>query len=179
MDEIQDTIVTELNLHYDVVRLWEDCQRIIETWGWGELGQIGLTHQPGVRDPWRQLFAGVGLLSQIAPDLQERDFTDLNEICYGTYIEEVYHSLPYQIGRLRLLRVQPRRCYSVHRDSSMRLHLPLITNPSALMLFPDDNKIVHLPADGRIFLTDTTRRHSAMNGGAEDRYHLVGALHEE
>jgi hypothetical protein len=177
MDEIQ--IINELNLHYDVARLWNDCRSIIETWGWGELGQIGLTHQPGVIDPVRQIFNGVGSLSRISPALQERHFTDLNEVCYGTYIEEVYRSLPYKIGRFRLMRVQPRRCYSIHCDSSMRLHLPLITNPSALMLFPDDNKILHLPADGRIFLIDTTRRHSAMNGGLEDRYHLVGALHEE
>ena len=129
----------------------------------------------------RRQFLGVAgaAVSWPAAGLQERHFTELDELCRGTYIEEVYHTLPYKIGRLRLMRVPSRRCYSIHQDSSMRLHLPLVTNPGALMLFPDDDKIVHLPADGRVFLIDTTRRHSAMNGGMDDRYHLVGALHEE
>lgn len=171
-------IVTELPVRYDVDRLWQACSALIERYGWGSLGQIGLTHRPETVDPVERLFGGVGSLSRQADKPKERDFTVLNELCHGTYIEEVYHSLPYAVGRMRIMRIEGRRCYSVHRDSSMRIHLPLVTNPEALMLFPDDGLIVHLPADGRIFLTDTTRRHSAMNGGLMPRYHLLAALCE-
>ena len=34
----------------------------------------------------------------------------------------------------------------------------------------------HIPADGNIYLTDNTKNHTAINGGEEDRIHLVATV---
>ena len=34
----------------------------------------------------------------------------------------------------------------------------------------------HIPADGNIYLTDNTKYHTAINGGEEDRIHLVATV---
>ena len=163
-------MITKLGIHYDPNRLWAACLPLIETYGWGSVGQICLTYRPEVTDPTERIFDGAGTSSR-----NERDFSLLNAACQDTYIEQVLTTLPFKVGRLRIMRMRGRTCYSVHKDHTMRVHLPLITNPQALMIFPDDAIIAHL-IPGQVYLTDTTQRHSAMNGGLDERYHLVGAL---
>ena len=36
--------------------------------------------------------------------------------------------------------------------------------------------LCHIPADGNIYLTDNTKYHTAINGGEEDRIHLVATV---
>jgi hypothetical protein len=167
-------ITQKLDIIYDVDRLWAACCAIIDQCGWGELNQINLIHRPETTDPRERLFDGVGSLSALG--LQEEAFTELNDICRGTYIEDVVQSLPCKLGRLRIMRLHIRRCMSVHQDTTMRIHLPLITNPQALMIFPDHAIISHMPADGHVYLTNTLLPHTAMNGGLEERCHLVGVV---
>src|SRR6185437_14351697 len=132
----------KLNIKYDVGKLWQSCLIVIGKYGWGPTGQINLTHPSGITDPIKKHFDGVGALA--GTGLMEKSFTIFNEELRGSYIETVFKSLPYKIGRFRIMRVKSRTCYSVHKDSSMRLHLPLITNPQALMIFPDEPLVVHL-----------------------------------
>lgn len=167
-------LITKLDVLYDAARLWDACLAIIAQYGWGPVGQINLTHRPDC-DPAESVFEGTGRLV----NAKERDFSVLNEVCRDTYIEEVVSAIPYELGRLRIMRVKGRTCYSVHRDTTQRVHLPMVTNPQALMLFPDHGLIVNLPVNGHVYLTDTTERHTAMNGSLDDRYHLVGALKEK
>ncbi len=169
-------IVRKLDIKYDVARLWNECVLIIGKYGWGKLGQINMTHEHQTTDEIEKVFKGVGSLKDT--NVREKHFDTFNENFKNSYLYEVFLSLPYQIGRFRLMRMRSRTCYSVHRDSSIRLHLPLVTNPQALMIFPNDSLVVHLPADGHVYLTETTILHTAMNGGLDDRYHLVGALKE-
>lgn len=167
-------MIIRLDLSYDVQRLWWECAAIINNWGWGDLNQINLIHRPEVTDRYQRWFDGVGQLSKLG--LEEKQFMMLNEECRGTYIEEVIKSLPYRLGRLRLMRLRRRSCMSVHYDTTWRIHLPLVTNPEALMIFPEDALICHMPNDGRVYLTNTLKPHTAMNGGLEDRVHLVGVI---
>ena len=46
-----------------------------------------------------------------------------------------------------------------------------MTNPGAHLVIDDTLK--HLPADGRIWFTDTRNYHTVFNGGEENRIHLV------
>lgn len=172
---VMGKIVTKLDITYDVARLWQECSDLIKHTGWGPTGQISLKRRATIA-PDQGWFDGVGSL--FGTTMQERDFMLLHERCQNTYLDDVLRNLPFQIGRLRIMRVKGRTCYSVHRDTSMRLHLPLLTNPQALMLFPDHAFIMHIPANGHVYLVDTQVRHTAMNGSLDDRYHLVGALCE-
>lgn len=162
-------MITVLPTTYDVERLLSECLAIIEIYGWGALGQVNLTHRLDAID---EVFDGIGTL----PDhLKEGDFHMLNSKIHGSYIEEVFNTIPAKIGRFRLMNLKARSCYSLHKDATMRIHLPLLTDPQALMIFPG-KMVRHLAANGKMYLTDTTQRHTAMNGSLHDRYHLVGAL---
>ena len=56
-----------------------------------------------------------------------------------------------------------------------KFHLPIITNPSNLFIFPEQRHrvIMHLPADGTIYYVDTSESHTFINGSKTDRYHMV------
>jgi|SRR5882672_3622099 len=142
-------IVTKLDIRYDVERMWQICQWIIKRSD--DLGQISLMDRSAV----------------------------LNDLSRGTHIEEIVHALPYRLDRLHIMRLKGRACYAVHRDTSRRLHLPLVTNPQVLMVFPEEPAVVHLPADGHVYLVDSVRLHTTLNGSLDDRVHLVGAIIDE
>lgn len=84
----------------------------------------------------------------------------------------------FKVGRARFMLLRPRSCYSFHHDVTERIHLVIQPDPRAVMLFLP-NTILNIPCDSRFHLVDTTRTHSAMNGGNNDRIHLVIALAED
>jgi hypothetical protein len=76
----------------------------------------------------------------------------------------------YQFGRIRIMRCVPYTCYSWHRDTTPRLHVPLITSRGAMVVVGPE--IRHLAA-GCLWWVDTRVGHTAFNGGKDDRYHIV------
>ena len=105
--------------------------------------------------------------------IDESQYTEFVKEFKGTYFEEVYNVLTkyYKIGRFRLLLLEPRTSLSWHRDPEPRIHIPIFTNPGAHLCI--DDKLKHLPSDGRIWFTDTRNYHTVFNGGEENRIHLV------
>jgi len=105
--------------------------------------------------------------------IDESQYTEFVEEFKGTYFEEVYNVLSeeYKLGRMRLLLLEPRTSLSWHRDPEPRIHIPIMTNPGAHLCI--DDRLKHLPADGRIWFTDTRNYHTVFNGGEENRIHLV------
>ena len=110
--------------------------------------------------------------------IYEDSYTEICPDFKGTYIEEVYNSIKekFKIGRVRLLMKPPRSCLSWHRDPDRRIHIPIITNPGARMVIEDES--FHLPADGKVYITDNRKYHNFFNGGEQDRVHLVAVLLE-
>ena len=80
----------------------------------------------------------------------------------------------YKLGRVRLLLKEPRSTLSWHRDPEPRLHIPIYTNPGAIMVV--DKVAQHMPADGSVWITNNTKYHNAFNGGEENRVHLVACV---
>ena len=105
----------------------------------------------------------------------ETDFTILCEQFKDTLFEEIYKMLMthYNVGRLRLMRTEPKSCYTWHVDSSPRFHYPIKTQEGCFMVIEDE--IVHMPAN-TWWLADTVKPHTAFNGSKETRIHLVGAI---
>lgn len=95
----------------------------------------------------------------------------------GTYTEDVYNklSMTYKIGRLRFMYVKPKTCYTWHKDSTHRIHIPLYTDHTQTGLIIEDT-IIRMPADGNAYIVDTRKPHTAFNGWLETRIHLVGVL---
>ena len=108
--------------------------------------------------------------------IEEEKYTEFIKDFEHTYFKEVYDELSkrYKLGRTRLLLKEPRSTLSWHRDPEPRLHIPIYTNPGAIMVV--DKVARHMPADGSVWITNNTKYHNAFNGGEQNRVHLVACV---
>jgi len=106
--------------------------------------------------------------------LNEDDFTVMHSMIKGTALEAVRHLLP--VTRMRLMQIPPKRCYSMHIDGpgEYRVHLALKTNEYAYIAYAENNQLIHIPADGQLYVINADKRHSAVNFDPNNiRTHLV------
>jgi len=82
----------------------------------------------------------------------------------------------FNLYRSRLMIISDKRNYSWHLDYSKRIHIPLITNESCFFIIEETK--IHLPADGSVYLVDTTKWHTFVNANRNkfDRSHIVGCV---
>jgi len=126
--------------------------------------QIGLQTVPGITDP----FYATGRITD--KEHKETDFTEfLFDLPYTNSILK-----ENKVYRARVMRMKPKTCYTYHQDWTKRLHIPLITNDSCFLIV--DKEVMNLPADGSIYIIDTTKFHTAVNASLEERIHIVGCL---
>tara|TARA_B100000674_G_scaffold399711_1_gene345029 strand:- start:2611 stop:3207 length:597 start_codon:yes stop_codon:yes gene_type:complete len=111
-------------------------------------------------------------------DIDESKYTQLVPEFEKTYFKEVYEALSskFKLGRVRLLLKEPRSTLSWHKDPECRLHVPIITNKGCSMVI--ENVAKHLPADGKVWITNNTKYHNFFNGGEQSRIHLVACILE-
>ena len=139
-------------------------------WSEFESGQqAGLQYRPG-NDVWTD---AVGKPSS-KPDSKNTWVQDkvLNEIFKNTVFESVIEK--YNITRTRFMWLKPFSCYSIHRDLSERLHIPLITNPDCYFVFKKEG-LFHLET-GKVYFVDTKKEHTAINCSNQWRLHLLGRV---
>ena len=108
--------------------------------------------------------------------IDETKYSEFVKLFEDTYFKEVYDALikKYKLGRVRVLWKLPRTTLSWHRDPEPRLHIPIITNPGAIMVV--DKEACHMPANGSVWIVDNTKYHNFFNGGEEDRIHFVATI---
>lgn len=104
--------------------------------------------------------------------MKEADFDTLAKQFVGTLFEDVYDALTarFQVGRVRVMKSEPKTCLTWHVDDTKRIHYPMLTQDGAMMVI--ENEVRFLPKE-TWWLTDTLRPHTAFNGGAGSRIHLV------
>jgi len=109
-------------------------------------------------------------------DIDESKYTQLIPEFEKTYFKEVYEILSrkFKLGRVRLLLKEPRSTLSWHKDPECRLHIPIVTNKGCSMVI--ENVAKHLPADGKVWITNNTKYHNFFNGGEQARIHLVACV---
>lgn len=89
-----------------------------------------------------------------------------------TVWEEVLNSLPKDIGQARLIKLKPEECYRSHADIDDRYHLSIVSDNSFLVDL-DDKVMYPTVVDGRWYLMDAGKRHSAVNFSGQTRIQLV------
>ena len=116
---------------------------------------------------------------QIEKSVDEEAYRVFEPKLKETYFKNVYDTLSkhYRIGRVRVLKLNPRTSLSYHRDPENRIHIPIVTNPGALMIV--NNEAYHMEADGSTYYMHTLAYHSAFNGGSSPRIHLVATILDE
>jgi hypothetical protein len=103
----------------------------------------------------------------------ELNFNILNPYFSGTVFEEIINR--FNLRRSRLMWINPGYCYTMHTDATMRLHIPIYTNEQAFLIFKE-GIVQHMP-EGHIYIADTRKEHTAMNGSLDQpRLHFVGAI---
>jgi len=126
--------------------------------------QIGLQSVKGIDDP----FYATGRITE-----KEHEETDFTEFLFDMpYLNSILKE--HNVYRARVMKMKERTCYTYHQDLTKRLHIPLITNENCFLLL--DKQAVHLPADGSVYIVDTTKFHTAINASLEDRIHIIGCL---
>lgn len=110
--------------------------------------------------------------------LKEEDFNCVCSAFQGTLFEDVYRNLEkkYKLGRVRIMNLHSKKCLSWHKDTSIRVHYPMITQEGCYMVIQDEVK--HLPKNSW-WRTNTLVDHTVFNGSKQDRLHLVATVLEE
>ena len=179
------------DVKFDIIKLKQACDEVLKIKGFDT--SLGIPHFAGI--PLNQIpgdpdsvkgnnVRGIywtkpdstGVEVQRESKIDEHKYTEFVDDFKNTYFKEVYDQLTkkYKLGRMRLLLKEPRSTLSWHRDPEPRLHIPIYTNPGALMVV--DNVAKHMPADGSVWITNNTKYHNAFNGGEENRVHLVACV---
>lgn len=104
--------------------------------------------------------------------ISEEDFISVCTVFKDTVFDEIYQMLKtkYKIGRVRLMKSNPKNCMSWHKDDTRRLHYPIKTQEGCFMVI--DNELKHLQAN-KWYITNTLLPHTAFNASKEERIHLV------
>jgi hypothetical protein len=194
---INDDLVRSLPLEFDGKKMREDLARILSRADINRTGQLCLTHAPRRNShPDGQSYQGSGsflyrfalqgkeLVRTILKDpLRESDFTDFIPDFEDTYFHDVWKKLKefgqsntfekFDIGRMRIIRLNPCECLTWHRDVTARIHIPIITNKESRIVITD--RVYHLP-ESYPYLVQTVFEHSAFNGGNEQRYNLLTSI---
>ncbi len=179
------------DVKFDIIKLKQACDEVLKIKGFDT--SLGIPHFAGI--PLNQIpgdpdsvkgnnVRGIywtkpdstGIEVQRESKIDEHKYTEFVDDFKDTYFKEVYDQLTkkYKLGRMRLLLKEPRSTLSWHRDPEPRLHIPIYTNPGAIMVV--DNVAKHMPADGSVWITNNTKYHNAFNGGEENRVHLVACV---
>ena len=180
------------NLKFDIPRLRNDLENILkkrnfDTPGITHFGAIPLNQIPNdeesikghnIRGKYWTISDESGKEVSRDIDIDESKYTQLVPEFENTYFKEVYDTLKkrFKLGRVRLLLKEPRSTLSWHKDPEPRLHIPIITNLGCAMVI--ENVAKHLPADGKVTITNNTKYHNFFNGGEQARIHLVACVLE-
>lgn len=135
-------------------------------------GQVAIQTNDPTETNW---YSGIGKSTSKTPDW-EHQFCYIQPALKGTPIDEYLNWLGIKVYRTRLMSVKPKTCYSLHKDLSPRLHLPLVTNLQCNFILsePGPAEIFHMPATGETYWVDTRRIHTFMNGHRDQcRLHLT------
>ena len=179
------------DINFDIIKLRKACDQVLKIRGFDT--SLGIPHFAGISlnqipgDPESTKGSKIRGVYWTKPDstgkevardvgIDESKYTEFVNDFKGTYFENVYRELSekFTLGRVRLLLKEPRSTLSWHRDPEPRLHIPIYTNPGAIMVV--DSVAKHLPADGSVWITNNTKYHNAFNGGEENRVHLVACV---
>jgi len=179
-------------LKFDIFKLREDLEVILakkrfESPGVTHFGAIPLNQVPNdedsikgnnVRGKYWTIADESGTEVARDIDIDETKYTQLVPEFEKTYFKEVFEVLKskFKLGRVRLLLKEPRSVLSWHKDPECRLHIPIVTNAGCSMVI--ENVAKHLPADGRVWITNNTKYHNFFNGGEQARVHLVACVLE-
>jgi len=161
--------------------IWEPIDKFLSYYKLWDKDQISLASTDGMND-WQ---CSIGKKANL--QFSERMYSQVLNFFKDSELEKFINK-HNKFYRWRLMKIDPRKTYTLHKDSdtdkllNIRLHLPLKTNKQSYLTFFEDNecngaKFYNLKIDN-VYELNTSGYHSAINFGLEPRWHLVGVKYE-
>ena len=148
---------------YNIDKLQQEVKNLAYEYGWCQ-------NQISLQSPDEDFHEGTGRVAGLK--FEESEYTSQN-IPDDWEISRFISN--HNLYRTRIMRLMPKACYSMHSDSSKRVHLPVKTYWKCKLII--DNNVYHLEANGSAYLVDTTKIHTAFNGTRDiERIHIVGCI---
>jgi len=136
-----------------------------------KMNGLSLQHRKGVPEPWN-IVDGLEAL-KLYSGASEKDFSQIHKKFSNTLFENLIDD--FKLYRSRIMIMEGKTCYSFHADSTWRLHVPIVTNKDCIFYFPEYKEQYHLEL-GKVYLINTTEKHTFLNGSTNSRIHLVGCI---
>lgn len=163
--------------HYPVDDLRKDLDTALSRTPFDKTNQLNLT---SLTDTDQNPYDYAGSLYDYSKSgfiHHESDFKyfvqSYKDLIFFRIYQDLLRFLPFPIGRMRLLKLPPRSCYTMHRDNGLRFHLAITTSPHSFIVYKEHGAY-SVPVDGKVYCTNTLKDHTAINGSIdEDRIHLV------
>ncbi len=174
---VSSPFLFEVIMHIEVLEENIDLKAILEEAnsvkiflgaGWKDIYQVGLqAHKPDLNpsDEWNK---SIGRLDRLQYPETYFKYSLFNLPTINRIMEK------YGMKRTRIMKSNPKTCLSMHQDLTKRIHIPLITNEKCFMAIEDRNYYLE---PGKIYLTNTTLRHTAVNASENYRVHIVGCIY--
>lgn len=166
-------LIKEIDFSVDIAELQRDCSLILSNYTFNEHNQICFQNtSPDKADVYEG--TGDARLSHCPMyGLKEQDFKYFNAEFDKTVFRKIFDTFPYKIGRMRLTKLPPKKCYWMHNDPGMiRFHFAIFTNDNCFILYKNYSHY-HIPANGICYKMETEKYHTAINASNEDRIHLL------
>lgn len=151
--------------------LKKEVLQIIQDHGQSE-SQIILQSLDPVAEDWK---IGTGRINELEIS-EEQKYIYIHSQLKNTLIENLI--LKYNGFRTRIMIMSPNKTYSVHADPTPRIHIPITTNDECWMIWPHHNQCKRM-APGFVYWTDTTKKHTFINGGLTERIHVVMCIEND
>ena len=168
-------LVQEIDYHLEINKLQEIINKFILMDLPLRMDGLSIQARRHVPNPWN-LIDGLESLKLYPEGTVEQDFKYLNPNFKNTIIENIVCDL--KLFRTRVMIKNQKTCYSFHRDSTWRVHIPISTDPQCVFYFPDHGKCFHLEV-GKVYKVNTTEIHTFINASKMKRGHMVGCIHTD
>lgn len=174
-------ITQEIEKYFDVPRIFQDIIDKIYADPAFDVAKFNWHNQISLRES-SDWFEGTGSLYDYSRNEfvdSTSNYTTTSSKLGGTYLASVIETVEsmaaiddVKIGRVRILRLLPKTCYTLHADSDeFRYHIPLTTNDGCFFVAGD--RITKMPTVGQLYRFQTDEKHTAVNASTQSRTHIV------
>ncbi len=102
------------------------------------------------------------------------EFKYMNSLFKDTIWEETLKLIPGKIVRARIMIMPPEKMLLTHRDTEVRWHIALFTDPACVFYDNETMQGFNIPSDGYLYRLDARKIHTVFNGTNNvKRVHLV------
>lgn len=169
-------MITKIEIDLDDIdldRFKKSVHSIIGKREWDQ-NQISLQHRIGITQPNES----VGSISYAGDVKSDIEFSEFYDDFKNEYAVQVLKGLDFDVYRTRIMKISPKRCYTMHRDKTIRYHIPIdIAEGKSRFIF-DHGEVINME-EGKCYVVNTKLEHTAMNCHPSlDRIHIVGCLEE-